>query len=344
MARKILVATVLAIGLSAGLVQGQDPKAFFKDRIKLTDTEIQTMEKGQVVTKVLQSGDPTYGILIFGGVYVNGTVEKLAQVVRDVSKLQGEKVYLVVQEFSKIGAPPKLSDFARLELEKKDIDEIQSCKAGDCDVQVMDIEGLKAKIDWKSKDKYALANQEVRQRVFDGMTRYQSGGLKSLGSYVDRSKPLNLYQATKDMVDKSYYLPAAKAPNIYRHVLEYPQGKLAGAEDIFYWEKIDFGQEPTVRVNHVMLFPKGEGAVKLVVANKQLYSTRYIRVALQMFYCVQDTQNPSKPGFFLIQMNDSRMPDFGSLKLSIVRKVATGKAVEGTRDTLEIYQRRTVGK
>ena len=344
MVLKTLVAAVLTMGLGAGFVHGQDPKAFFKDRVKLTDAEIQTMEKGQVVTKVLQSGDPTYGILIFGGVYVNGTVEKLTQVVRDVSKLQGEKVYLAVQEFSKIGAPPKISDFARLELEKKDIDEIQGCKAGDCDVQIIDIEGLKQKIDWKSQNKYALANQEVRQRLFDGMTRYMSGGLKSLGSYVDRSKPLNLYQATKDMADKSYYLPAAKAPDIYRHVLEYPQGKLAGAEDIFYWEKIDFGQEPTVRVNHLMLFPKGAGTVKLVVANKQLYSTRYIRVALQMYYCVPDTQNPNKPGFFLIGMNDSRMPDFGSLKLSIVRKVATGKAVEGTRDTLEIYQRRTTAK
>jgi hypothetical protein len=171
-----------------------------------------------------------------------------------------------------------------------------------------------------------------------------TGGLKSLGSYVDRSKPMNLYQATKDMVDKSYYLPQDKAQDIYRHVLEYPKGKLAGAEDIFYWEKIDFGQEPTVRVNHLMLFPKGAGTPKLVVANKQLYSSRYIRVALQLFYCVPDAQNPSKPGFFLISMNDSRMPDFGSLKLSIVRKVATGKAVEGTRDTLEIYQRRTTGK
>jgi hypothetical protein len=208
----------------------------------------------------------------------------------------------------------------------------------------MDIEDFKKKVDWKSKDKYTLANQLVRQRLFDGMTRYRAGGLKSLGSYVDRSKPMNLYQATKDMVDKSFYLPPDKAAEIYRHVLEYPQGKLAGAEDIFYWEKIDFGQEPTVRVNHLMLFPKGAGTVKLVVANKQIYSSRYIRSALQMFYAVPDTKNPNKPGFFLIGMNDSRMPDFGSLKLAIVRKVATGKAVEGTRDTLEIYQRRTVAR
>ena len=230
---KTQAATVLAMALSAGFVYGQtDPRTFFKDRIKLTDVEIQTMEKGQVVTKVLTSGDATYGILVFGGVYVNGSIAKFAEVCRNVSKLQGEKVYLAVQEFSRIGAPPKLSDFNRLELERKDIDQLEHCKAGDCDVQVMDIEDFKKKVDWKSKDKYALANQLVRQRLFDGMTRYLAGGLKSLGSYVDRSKPMNLYQATKDMVDKSFYLPPDRAADIYRHVLEYPQGKLAGAEDI----------------------------------------------------------------------------------------------------------------
>jgi hypothetical protein len=345
MIRKILALSLLATGLGRAIVYGQvAPRTFFKDRIKLTDSEIQTMENGQVVTKVLASGDTTYGILIFGGVYVNGPISKFAEVCRDVGKLEGEKVYLKVQEFSRIGAPPKPSDFDPLELERKDIDQLANCKPGDCDIQVFNIEDFKKKVDWKSKDKYTLANQLARQRLYEGMTRYMSGGLKALGSYEDRSKPLNLYQATKAMVDESFYLPPDKAGDIYRHVTEYPQGKLAGAEDIFYWEKIDFGQEPTVRANHVTLFPKGIGPVKLVVANKQLYSSRYIRVALQMFYCVPDTQNPNKTGFFLIEMNDSRMPDFGGLKLSVVRKVATGKAVDGTRDTLEIYQRRTVGK
>jgi hypothetical protein len=127
-------------------------------------------------------------------------------------------------------------------------------------------------------------------------------------------------------------------------VLEYPQGKLEGAEDVFYWEKTDFGLGATVRVNHLTLFPKGEGPIKLVVANKQLYSSQYIRAGLQMFYCIPDTQNPSKSGFFLIEINDSRLPDFESSKLAMFRKAATAKAVERTRDTLEIYQRRTTAK
>ena len=59
----------------------------------------------------------------------------------------------------------------------------------------------------------------------------------------------------------------------------------------------------------------------------------------RMFYCVPDTQNPNQPGFFLIEMSDSQLPDFGGLKLGVVRHVATGKAVEGTVGTLSLYKR-----
>ena len=68
-----------------------------------------------------------------------------------------------------------------------------------------------------------------------------------------------------------------------------------------------------------------------------------MRVALQMFFCVPDTQKPTKPGFFLIEINDSRLPDFGGLKLSLFRRVATGKSAQSTQDTLEMYRRRLTG-
>jgi hypothetical protein len=43
----------------------------------------------------------------------------------------------------------------------------------------------------------------------------------------------------------------------------------------------------------------------------------------------------------LIEMSDSRLPDFGGLKLMIVRRIATSTAVAGTHDTLEILRRRS---
>ena len=86
------------------------------------------------------------------------------------------------------------------------------------------------------------------------------------------------------------------------------------------------------------MFPQGAGPVKFVAVNKQLYASRYMRTAIQVFYCVPDTEKPGG-GFYLIEMNDSRLPDFGGIKLGIVRKVATGKAVDATRDALAMYQK-----
>jgi hypothetical protein len=332
-------AAVLALGAAAAVVCAQpQPKTFFKDKIQLADSDIQKIDQGQVVTKVVTSGDPKYGILVFGAVYVNAPVAKFGSVVRNINGLLENKVYLAVQEFSVNGAAPKLSDFDRLTLDNKDIDELQTCKPGDCDLQIFNIQQFQKQVNWSAPDKYAQANKLVRQRVYEGMDAYLKGGLNALGSYRDRSQPLNLFEATKSMIDCSYYLPPGKTGGINREVTDYPQNKVPGSEGLFYWEKINFGEEPTVRVNHVMLFPQGFGVVKYVAANLQLYASRYMRVALQMYYCVPDTTNPNKPGFYLIEMNDSRMPDFGGLKLSIVRKVATGKATDATVAALKMYQ------
>ena len=344
MFRTIPAITILSLGFAGGAWGQPQPRTVFKERAKFSDSEIEKISQGQVVTKVLGSTD-NYGMLVAGAVYINAPIEKFAPSFRDVKKLKENKVYLDVQEFSPGGAPPKLSDFERLVLDKKDIDELQGCKPGSCDLQVFDdLEVFQKNVDWNSSNRYVQANAVLRQRVLDGMTTYLTGGLKAFGSYRDRQKPLNLYQATKDMVDGSYYLPQDRALGIYRHVVEYPAGKLAGADDFFYWEKIDFGQEPTVRINHVSIFPKGFGPSKVIVANKQLYASRYMRVALQIFYCMPDTEHPERPGFFLIEVNDSRLPDFGGLKLAVVRRVATGKAVEATKDTLTMFASRLNGK
>src|SRR6185436_20586969 len=187
MTHKTLATTILALGLGTGAIWGQpQPRTFFRERAKLTDAEMQQIERGQVVTKVLASADK-YGMLVFGAVYVNAPVENFATSFRDVKKLKENKVYLDVQEFSLGGAPPKMSDFERLVLDKKDIDELQTCKPGECDLQVFDdIGDFQKKVDWNAPNKYVLANAVLRQRVLDGVTLYLASGMKPFGNYRDR--------------------------------------------------------------------------------------------------------------------------------------------------------------
>jgi hypothetical protein len=325
----------LLVVVAGSAASGQSElQIFFKERIQLNGGQIRDISNGKVVTKVLDAHDK-YGVLTFGAVHINATIAEYASVYRDVDKLQGQMVYLIVQEFGKDGAPVKLSDFDRFVVEKKDVDEIEKCRPGNCEIQLGDMASFQNLIDWKSNDRYAQVNEVARHELLEGMNRYIAGGLKALGSYRDRKNPLSLYDAMKTMIDRAGFLQREDAPQLYQYIVEYPQDKLEGAEDFFYWEKIDFGQEITNRVNHVTMAPiSSSSSVKFVVANKQLYASRYIRVALQLYACVPDSPDQSKPGFFLVEINSSLLPDFNPVKLGIARKIATGKAVESTEQAL----------
>ena len=81
---------MLSLAVAMPVYAQRQPHTFFKNNIKLTDPEIQKIGQGQVVTKVLESADK-YGMLVFGAVYVNGSIQKFAEVYRDVQKLQGRR-------------------------------------------------------------------------------------------------------------------------------------------------------------------------------------------------------------------------------------------------------------
>ena len=316
------------------------PRAVFHDRLNLTGAEIAAIDKGEVVTKVLEPPDRRWGILVFGAVYVTADLTRFAPACRDLAALAKERVYQAVHAFCGGGEPLKPSDFYKLELTRQDIDALRDCRPGDCDIQILELSGALQQVNWKSPDRYDQVNRIFRERIYRGMTGYMKGGLRTLGSYRDRQAPLDLYEATKTTLASSYYLPPQSGSAVYRHILDFPQAKMPGAEDIFYWEKIDFGMEPTIRLNHLSLFPMGMGSVPFVAVNKQIYSTRYIRAAVQLFYCARDERDAKRPGFYLVEMNVSRLPDFPSLKLAVARRVATGHAVASARDFLTIYRRR----
>ena len=106
MAHKILASVVLGLALGVAVSGQPQPRAFFKDQARLSDGEIQKIEQGHVVTKVLGSTDK-YGMLVFGAVYINAPIKKFAASFRDVKKLKENKVYLEVQEFSPAAPRPR---------------------------------------------------------------------------------------------------------------------------------------------------------------------------------------------------------------------------------------------
>jgi hypothetical protein len=121
-------------------------------------------------------------------------------------------------------------------------------------------------------------------------------------------------------------------PDFDRYLLDYPNATLNNVETQFYWEKINFGLKPTLRIVQAIVY-RGKRATEpaYVVAVKQLYASHYFETALDLTVCVRDPERVDGRGFYLITLKGSQQAGLTGIKGSLVRKVAVDK----TRSSLE---------
>jgi hypothetical protein len=125
-------------------------------------------------------------------------------------------------------------------------------------------------------------------------------------------------------------------PELEHYLLDYPKAPSDGIQSQFYWEKVNFGLKPTLRMVQAVLF-RGTSPGKPVyaVAVKQLYADHYFETALDLTVCVKDE---TKNGFYLITFKGSRQAGLTGLKGSVVRKVAVDKTRSSLQRVLAAYK------
>ena len=139
------------------------------------------------------------------------------------------------------------------------------------------------------------------------------------------------------MLQNSTYL-VRYVPELHRFLDEYPDVELPGAEDYLYWSKVQFGLKPTVRINHVVIYPLRSGANEpgaVAIASKMIYASHYFHTALELKFLVQDTARPvTDKGYYLISVNRSRSDGLTGLFGGIVRATAQSEARKGLESGL----------
>jgi hypothetical protein len=159
---------------------------------------------------------------------------------------------------------------------------------------------------------------------------YQRGGNASLGDYRDKKHPTRVAHQFETMMQRAAVLPDL-LPELRRYLLDYPRVSLPGADSYFYWEKVDFGLKPTMRLNHAVIY-RGRTPDRNVatVAIKQLYASHYFQTALDVSACV-DVAPDGGAEFYLLTLKGSSQDGLTGPKGSMLRKVVVDK----TRASLE---------
>jgi hypothetical protein len=186
------------------------------------------------------------------------------------------------------------------------------------------------KVNWSASDARDQANRIAKALILEALKRYEEGGNAELGIYRDKNNPAAIEQTFQSLIGRSKALPVY-LPELQSYLLNYPKANSEHIESEFYWEKVDFGLKPTIRLLQAVLYRGADSkGPEYAVAIKQLYASHYFHTALDLTVCVRDDEEKQQ-GMFLITLKRSQQAGLTGLKGSIVRKVAVDK----TRSSFE---------
>jgi len=323
----VLAALTGAALLPCWTRQNVDLTAFFKDYAGLSQEQIEDIQHGKTIAKIVESPNPDE-VFVFGAVYIASTPESYLKLAADIGELRKLPSYLAIRKFSD---PPQLSDLDGFTVEDQDVKELKNCKPGHCEVQLPAeaMEEFQRSIQWSAPDTADQVNRLAQKTALQALLAYIHGGDSALGTYRDKKHPAEVAVAFQSLLSKLKALPVY-LPDLDRELLEYPKFTTPNAATQFYWEKVNFGLKPTLRIVQAIVY---RGALPsepaYAVAVKQIYSSHYFRAALDLTVCVRD--KPDERGFYLITVKGSQQAGLTGFKGGIVRHVAVGK----TRSSLE---------
>jgi hypothetical protein len=311
---------------------------FLQENVRLTAGQIDSVHRGKAVATVLDSPTPDE-VFVFGTVHVDATPESYLKFANDFDALRKLPSYLAVQKFRN---PPQPSDLVGFTIDAEDLKELKSCKPGDCEVQLPSgaMDQFRKSIDWGAADAASQANRLAQQMALQALLSYQKGGNAALGEYRDKDHPTRVAETFKSLLGRLKSLPVY-LPDLNRLLLEYPDVQPANSYSEFYWEKVNFGLKPTLRIVQQVIYRGGTTAdPAYAVALKQLYASHYFQTALDLTVCVKDAARPTEKGFYLITVKASQQAGLTGLKGSILRKVAVGKTRSSLENTLTAIKQR----
>jgi hypothetical protein len=325
-----LVAFMAVVPVALGTLGApaeRQPLAVFA-QLGLTPKQVAAIDEGHAVAKVLSWGKPSE-VYVFGAVRVNSSPAAYLKAARNIKSLSGAEGYIGIGELS---ATSTVADLSALSLDEDDIKALKNCREGSCDVQLPTaaIQAFHDAINWSQPDTANQVNRLAREMMIDLVVQYRRGGNAALGTYRDKDNPARVSEQFEAMIGRGAELPDV-LPELRQYLLRYPEAELPGADSFFYWEKVNFGLKPTVRLNHGVIYSaRVQDREISAVAIKQLYATHYFHTALDLSVCVSDAGTESR-GFYLLTLKGSEQEGLTGAKGSVLRKIVVDKSLSGLK-------------
>ena len=307
-------------------------RSFLVKQIQLNESEVAAIQSGQNIIKTLPTAKPEE-IAIFGIVYMNVSPQYYLAQFRNIVKFESGTGVLQNGVFSK---PPQLSDVSNLRWENDDLQKIRNCKPDDCTARLPggNVTQFHKEVNWSSDKAIEQANDLIRRLTVEYVRKYQSVGDDALTAYLKDGQLLSVKEGSRQLLQNSPYLHHF-FPELTSYLRNFPNEKNPDAEDLFYWQKAEFGLQPVIRFSHVVILSlKNSSHANYVIASKMLFANHYFRDGLELRSAVPDPEKGASKGFYLLVLNRSHVDGMTGLKGLLLRKQVVNKSKEALQKWL----------
>jgi hypothetical protein len=243
-----------------------------------------------------------------------------------------------VLQIGRFRPTPSADDLVGLTLTADDVDDLKTCRAGNCDFK-LDAAGiayLQAEVDFRATDARRQAEHALRRYLADYVARYLREGDAALMRYVDGDAPRSLHADLQGVLARSPYLSGTLQP-VATAVGRFTGRMPDGADGFVYWSRERVGQRDVLSITHVFILTPAPGLT--VMASKQIYASHYFHASLGLTMLAEASSAPP-PRLTVIYLNRSRVDAFDGLLGAIRRPIARSRARGTSEDLLQRLARR----
>jgi hypothetical protein len=305
------------------------PRDLFRTLAGVTDGEWAAVERGEAVSKVLDTSSRE--IAIAGAVRIASSSARLVARYRDIDNLKRSALVIEVGRF---GANPQPGDLQSAPFEEYNLD-LRDCRPSDCRVRLAapDIERFHNEVDWRAADWRARSAAVWRVVLSGYAAAYARAGRRALPVYANKREPLSV-PSELSLLAREFGFVAALAPEFMAYLRDFGPHPPDGIEQVLYWTKEDFGIRPVFRISHQAIYRPPNNAGATVIATSQVYADHYLDAALTVTLALDAPADDRTKGFYMIAVSRARTRSLSGLLRTFVRSTVQSRSREAMRKIL----------
>ena len=202
--------------------------------VRLNPQERKQLLAGSPLAKHLDA-DPAKEVAVFGAIWIAAPIPKYIAALQDIENFEKGGGFRVTKRVSE---PARTQDFAQLVLPDEDVQDLKSCKVGDCELKVSAeaLTRLRKEVDWTKSDAKAQLERFVRTMAVEYVNGYREGGNARLAVYRDTTNPTFVANEFRELVKGMPEL-AAYVPDMRQYLLDYPKPAARPTTSFIYWQE-----------------------------------------------------------------------------------------------------------